>query len=511
MTHFSRSSGVLLHITSLPGPYGIGSMGRHAKAFIDFLAESGFHFWQMCPIGPTGFGDSPYQTFSAFAGNPYLIDLEALANMQLLELEDLKTLEKLPKHRVDFGALYESFWPILQKAHARFKAYPSSKKKAFEAYKAKEAAWLEPYSAFMALKHHFKGQSWQTWPKGLHSYAQFQTNALKETLLASIEPWQFYQYLFDLQWQELHTYAHSKGIELIGDIPIFVASDSADLWTHPKFFDTNQEGLPQSQAGVPPDYFSEKGQLWGNPLYNWDALKTNGYDWWKARLGRMFHWFDAVRIDHFRAFDSYWKVEVGAKDAIKGKWKKGPGMPFFDAIFKHFESQSIPCKLIAEDLGDINDSVRRLLKETQLPGMAVLQFGFGGDADNMHLPHNHQANQVLYPGTHDNDTFRGWYEHADFKTQDHIRNYFGISGDAIAWDGIRATFKSVANVVIIPLQDLLNLGSEARMNQPGVPEGNWSWRYETQSLQNLLNHETKAYLKKLHALYGREVVRTSSN
>lgn len=504
-TIFPRSSGVLLHLASLSNLYGIGSMGQEAFRFIDFLSAGGFRFWQMCPIGPTGFGDSPYQTFSAFAGNPYFLDLEDLVEKNLLSSEDLDPLRRLPKERVDYGELYKHFWPILKKAYVCFTSSkkPIDESLTFEQFKTHAKDWLEPYSIFMALKAHHEGASWMEWPAGRRSYEKALHDPMVKELEESIESWQFYQYLFELQWRSLRAYAQAKQIELIGDIPIFVASDSADFWANPKLFEINENGLPSSQAGVPPDYFSPTGQLWGNPLYAWEAHKADDYAWWKARLGRTLELFDVVRIDHFRAFESYWRIPIGAENAIKGTWEKGPGLEFFHAVEFYFQQKGQPCRLIAEDLGDITPEVYELLKATGLPGMAVLQFGFGGDAQNLHLPHLHKAHQVLYPGTHDNDTFRGWYEHADPKTQDHIRSYLSVSGDAIGWDAIRAVFKSVANGAIIPLQDILSLDSEGRFNTPGTSQGNWSWRCPSNALKNLQENGTVNYLRGLNALYGR--------
>lgn len=480
-------------------------MGKAAFQFMDFLHAGGFRFWQMCPIGPTGFGDSPYQTFSAFAGNPYFLDLDDLVEKNLLEEKDLESLRRLPKDRINYGELYKRFWPILKKAYMTFSrsSQEISASLSFASFKIEAKDWLEPYSIFMALKGHHGGASFDCWPVELHSFETALTHPLLKDLAASIESWQFYQYLFELQWRSLKAYAKEKHIELIGDIPIFVASDSADFWANPKLFEIDKNGSPASQAGVPPDYFSPTGQLWGNPLYDWASHKAQDYRWWKGRLGRTLELFDVVRIDHFRAFDSYWRVPKGAKDAIKGTWEKGPGIEFFNALEVDFKDKKQSCRLIAEDLGDITPEVYELLEATGLPGMAVLQFGFGGDAQNIHLPHLHKAHQVLYPGTHDNYTFRGWYEHADPKTQDHIRSYLGVSGDAIGWDAIRCVLKSVANGAIIPLQDILSLGSEGRLNTPGTSEGNWSWRCPPEALQKLQESGTLDYLKSLNALYGR--------
>lgn len=496
----TRGAGVLLHPTSLPGIQGIGSFGHEARAFIDFLSEAGFRYWQMCPLGPTGYGDSPYQTFSAFAGNPYLIDLKTLESVGLIKWQELEGLKKLSQDKVDFGALYTAFWPVLRVAYERYLAHPQyiseTEHKAFE---KRNALWLHPYAAFMACKEHFNGSAWTTWPKEARTYTAAKASGLLATLEKNMGAWVFYEYLFWSQWQAIRAYAKTKNIELIGDIPIFVAADSADVWAWPEIFNLDKQGLPASQAGVPPDYFSEKGQLWGNPLYDWETMKEGGYKWWLGRLERNFALFDVIRLDHFRGFDSYWEVPAGALDAKKGKWQKGPGIAFFEAIKEKFPE----ARLIAEDLGDLTPGVKQLLTETGLPGMAILQFAFGGDASSSYLPHNHKQNLVVYPGSHDNDTSLGWYTHAPEKVKDHVRRYLRVTGNESAWDLIRAALESTAGLAIIQMQDLLSLSSEARMNLPGKPDGNWSWRYTTEALSSLQKQGTAAYLKTLNTLYGR--------
>lgn len=496
-----RGVGVLLHPTSLPSSQGIGTLGKNAKAFVDFLSESGFRYWQVCPLGPTGYGDSPYQCFSAFAGNPYLVDTEELIALNLLTKEDCATLRELPAEQIDFGGIYHTLWPALLKSYENFKKHPALTEEAygsFHVFKESEHTWLYPYSCFRAIKRHFEDRPYRSWPSKYSSFSQIKDSRILKELEDTINAHQFYQYLFFGQWRTLKEYAHSKGVLIIGDIPIFVSEDSADIWTNPEIFSLNKNGIPTHQAGVPPDYFSEDGQLWGNPLYNWAELKKQNYVWWVNRLKANFNLFDIIRLDHFRGFDSYWAVPFGAETARKGEWLPGPGLELFKAIHK-----AIPkALLIAEDLGEITSSVRTLMKETGLPGMAILQFAFGSGPENSYLPHNHIHNQVVYPGTHDNDTTLGWYRSLDKDTGDHVRRYLRISGENITWDFIRACYESTANLAIIPLQDLLSLGSESRMNYPGSADGNWTWRYNESEL-NTLRKKSSGYLKELSLLHGR--------
>ena len=496
-----RGSGVLLHPTSLPGDFGIGTFGREARHFIDFLHEAGIGHWQICPLGPTSYGDSPYQSPSTFAGNPYLIDLLPLCQAGLVAQDSLGPLLFLNHDRVDFGGIYKLKRPILRAAYEQFR---TSKKTSlpygdFDAFRARNAGWLEPYACFMALKDHFDGQPWTQWPRTVCSYAAALKSPYRRKLDAEIESHMFGQYLFHGQWKELREYARRKKVSIIGDIPIFVALDSADVWANPDLFQFDtKKNQPLAVAGCPPDYFSADGQLWGNPLYDWDANAADGYAWWLNRLAACFELYDIVRIDHFRGFDTYWKIPFGAPNARTGAWIQGPGLKFFIAVKEAFPE----ARIIAEDLGELMPSVLTLRDQTGLPGMAILQFAFGGKADNLYLPHNLGPNQVLYPGTHDNDTSRGWYASADTVTRDHVRRYFRISGEDVAWDFVRAGFAAVSRLAIFPLQDLLNLGSEARLNTPGIPVGNWSWRYRSSQLEHLRRHSAP-YLREIGALYGR--------
>lgn len=497
-----RAAGVLLHPTCLPGEFGIGTLNEHCLAFIDFLAEAGFRYWQVCPLGPTGYGDSPYQSFSAFAGNPYLISLRRLEARSLLAHDILEELSTLPNDFVDFGWLYQTKWPVLD---AVYEAFELGKEKispygSFEAFKKARADWLEPFAYFQALKAHFGGKPWYEWPEEVVSYEAARSHPLREELARAIDAQKFYQYLYFGQWKIVRDYAAAKDVQIIGDIPIFVALDSADVWQYPRLFQLDPKTLrPTSVAGCPPDYFSKDGQLWGNPLFDWDAMAKDNYAWWIKRLKANFEQFDVVRIDHFRGFDTYWKIPYGDKTAIGGKWAKGPGLAFFREVKKRIKD----CKLIAEDLGELTDDVRELRRDTGLPGMAILQFAFGGGGDNFYLPHNLQSNCVLYPGTHDNNTTLGWYASEPEKARDHVRRYLGVDGSAVGWDFLRASYKSVAQLAIVPFQDLLSLGEEARFNEPGVPSGNWTWRFRPSALASLRG-ETAAYLKDLAELCYRE-------
>lgn len=496
-----RAAGVLLHPTSLPGNQGIGKFGREARRFIDFLEASGMTLWQVCPLGPTGYGDSPYQCFSAFAGNPYLIDLEPLVAIGLVTNDEMASLDRLSKDSADFGGIYERLWPILAAVFSRFQENPSaiSGLGDYEAFKKEHAEWLEAYAAFSAAKKHFDGQPWNSWPKKYRSHKAFKKSDLMKNLTDEMESVCFIQFLFFEQWNALREYAKSKGISIIGDAPIFVAYDSADVWAYHEFFQLKADGSPTAVAGCPPDYFSPTGQLWGNPLYNWKALAADGYRWWKQRLQANFQLYDIIRLDHFRGFATYWSIPADAEDARSGKWIAGPGLDFFEALKDEFESP----KLIAEDLGEITPDVIKLLKDTGLPGMSVLQFGFGSDSRSIHFPHNSHPNLAVYPGSHDNDTTLGWYQNIDQSLKDLFRRYFGVDGSAPQWDLIRATYKSSARLAVIPLQDLFNLGSEARMNLPGEAAGNWQWRYRQEQLDQLWR-ESAGYLKDLGELYGRD-------
>lgn len=496
-----RTAGVMLHVSSLPSDTGIGNFGGGAYHFVDYLQSSGISVWQICPLGPTGYGDSPYQCFSAFAGNPYFIDLKPLLDEGLLTQSEHFSLSALSRDHVDYGGVYYHLWPLLRTAFERFK---TSKSKSFLDYgsfakfKKTQSHWLEDYSLFVALKEHFGGKCWLEWPAKFRSASSAKTQKIPAGVNETAEAHAFYQYLFYGQLSNLRAYAGSRGVEILGDAPIFVALDSADVWSNPELFQLKKNGQPKAVAGVPPDYFSADGQLWGNPLYDWSAHVDSNFEWWIQRIQSNLEFYDIVRLDHFRGFESYWSVPASETTAINGKWMPCPGLELFEAIRKACPD----AKLVAEDLGVITDNVTALRDATGLPGMAVLQFAFGGESDNAYLPHNYSRNCVAYTGTHDNDTTIGWYQSIDQSTKDHIRRYLNVSGEEIAWDFIRAAIRSSALLAIIPLQDLMSLGSEARLNTPGEPVGNWQWRYSREQL-DALERDSGAYLREQLALYGR--------
>lgn len=490
-----------MHPTALPSATGIGNLGSSARRFVDFLSEAGVCYWQICPLGPTGFGDSPYQTFSAFAGNPYLLDWDPLVDCGLLETRDLVPLQTLPGDHVNYGALYRTFWPVLRRASANFlknpDRYPAFMD--FPDFCAAHRDWLQPYAWFQVLKLAHNGGSWDVWPAFYRNYERARSRGLPRDFgEVDLETENFQQYLFWKQWEQLRAYANELGISIIGDIPIFAAYDSADLWSNPHLFQVNSKtGKPNYMAGVPPDFFSAEGQLWGNPLYSWEVHSKDGYAWWMRRLEINFQLYDVVRIDHFRGFHDYWRIPSRATSARTGKWQPGPGLPFFAKVRESFPEACI----IAEDLGELNPEVHALRDATGLPGMAVLQFAFDGP-DNTFLPHNHRPNLVVYSGTHDNNTSRGWYEETDEETRDFFRRYLRVNGSEAPWDLIRAAYASSARIAVIPLQDLLGLGREARFNTPGVGSGNWQWRFTAAQLDNL-EARSAPYLRELAWLYQR--------
>lgn len=496
----TRAAGVLLHPTAFPGAQGIGVFDAHAVRFLDFLREAGIKYWQLCPLGPTGYGDSPYASFSAFAGNPLLIDLAALVPHDLLDAAELEPLRALPADRVDFGAVYERKRALLNRAYENYRTRRGAAPYGdFELFQREQAAWLQPFAYFTALKDHLNGAAWTDWPAELRDFARAQQSPLRELLAERIERCAFGQYLFFGQWRHLRAEARARGVEIIGDLPIFVALDSADAWANPALFELDpQTQRPLAVAGVPPDYFSADGQLWGNPLYRWETHRADGYRWWIERLRAAFALYDVVRIDHFRGFDTYWRIPLPAENARRGEWRQGPGLDLFRAVQRAFPQ----ARIIAEDLGDLLPSVRELLAQTGLPGMLVLQFAFGGDAKNLYLPHHATANSVMYPGTHDNDTTLGWYRRASEHERDYVRRYFRVSGAELPWDFIRASYACASRLAIVPLADVLSLGSEARFNTPGQPQGNWQWRYQAHQLEELFRGTT-GYLRELAQLYDR--------
>ncbi|NJP06183.1 MAG: 4-alpha-glucanotransferase [Chloroflexaceae bacterium] len=495
-TRFSRRSGILLHPTSLPGPWGIGDLGGPAYRFIDFLFDAGQSLWQILPLVPTGFGNSPYQSPSAFAGNPLLISPERLVEYGLLTQDDLdKWSDWYFRHdRVDYDQVVAFKLPLLQRSFEHFlkNAHHS---RPFADFCETNADWLDDYALFMALRDAFKDEPWDTWDRDIAARQPAAMERWRTKLSKPIQFQQFMQYVVSRQWLELKDYANQRGIQLIGDAPIFVALDSADVWAAPDLFYLDSSLQPTVVAGVPPDYFSETGQRWGNPLYQWEKMANNGYEWWIRRFKCTLALVDIVRLDHFRGFEAYWEVPESEPTAINGRWVTGPGSNFFEVIAR--ELGDLP--IIAEDLGLITEEVTELRLAFNLPGMKVLHFAFGDDATNPYLPHNYETNCVVYSGTHDNDTTIGWFRSLAEAQQEPVQRYLGRDGSDIAWDLIRLALSSVADTAIIPLQDVLRLGSDARMNIPGTAEGNWTWRYQ----EYMITRGLAEGLRSMVETYGR--------
>lgn len=491
-----RASGILMHISSLPSPYGIGTFGEAARRFVDFLSDAGQRYWQILPVGPTSFGDSPYQAFSTFAGNPYFIDLDILCQQGLLQKGEFEGLDwGNDLSCVDFEKIYERRFPVLRRAFQRFQ-----EKDALDAFCREQAPWLEDYALFMALKQQFEGKAWLDWEEGARLRRPEALSKYREQLSDEIRFWSFLQYQFYQQWNELKAYARQKGVGFIGDLPIYVAMDSSDVWSNPELFCLDKGLHPELVAGVPPDYFSPDGQLWGNPLYRWEVHKNTGYSWWIERIRAAAAMFDIVRIDHFRGFASFCAIPYGDKNARRGEWHEGPRMDFFKALEKALGRQDI----IAEDLGEMTPDVGELLEASGYPGMKVLQFAFDNNWNNVYLPHNHMKNCVVYTGTHDNDTTVGWWETALSKEdRRHAGEYLGLNfHEGIAWGLIRAAWSSVADLAVAPVQDLLGLGGEARMNTPSTLGSNWSFRLRegmlTAALAERLEHLSGLYQRSTH-------------
>lgn len=466
-----RASGILMHISSLPSPYGIGTFGKAAFDFVDFLHRTGQQYWQILPVGPTSYGDSPYQSFSTFAGNPYFIDLDLLREDGLLEKSEYAALRWCENEKyVDYKTIYEQRFQVLRKA---FQRGFSRDKAAVDAFRS-EKGWLEDYALFMALKDAQKGLPWLSWPDPLRTREPLALKRSRQELREDIDFWIYTQFLFFRQWDALKAYAKERRVSLIGDLPIYVAMDSADVWASPSLFSLGENLLPKLVAGVPPDYFSPDGQLWGNPIYDWDAHKKTGYAWWIARLEAAAALYDLVRIDHFRGFASYYAIPFGDKDAKRGRWVPGPGMAFFKAL----EASLGPLNIIAEDLGSLTEDVNVLLEESGFPGMKVLQFAFDGNWDNPYLPHNHVKKCVVYTGTHDNDTLASWWNTAlTRKQRRYAAEYLNLTNrEGIHWGILRAVWGSVADLAVAPIQDILGLDGRARMNKPSTVGDNWRFR-----------------------------------
>jgi 4-alpha-glucanotransferase len=499
-----RLSGILLHPTSLPGPYGIGELGPEAFRFLDFLAGAEQRVWQVLPLGPTGYGDSPYQCFSAFAGNPLLVSLDLLVEQGILGSDDVAGAS-FPENEVDYGRVIEFKRPRLQTAYERAKGKLEVMTD-FAAFCREKAVWLDDYALFMAVKEAHANVAWTDWDADIRSRNPRALERWRRDTAEQIRSIQFAQYLFFTQWRAVKQGAHERGIEVMGDIPIFVAHDSADVWAHPDLFRLQKDGRPEVVAGVPPDYFSATGQLWGNPIYRWDEMARRGYGWWVDRFRATFEQVDRVRLDHFRGFEAFWEIPAGEKTAVKGQWVKGPGAALFEALREALGDLPI----VAENLGVITPEVEALRERFGFPGMAILQFAWGSDAQgSTFIPHNYPRKLVTYTGTHDNDTTVGWWtagvgdstrsaEEVE-RERDFARRYMNTDGKEIHWDFIRTILASVAELAIAPLQDVLGKGREARMNLPGRPGGNWRWRYTAGELTDAARHRLQLYTQ----TYGR--------
>lgn len=497
-----RASGLLLHPTSLPGPYGIGDLGPSAFDFLELLNDSGQRWWQILPLGPTGYGNSPYQSYSSYAGNPLLVSPEMLRDEGLLSAADLDGFPEFPNDHVEFDAVIPARDALLRKAFANAKPLP----KGLAVFQKENAGWLDDYALYMALKESHGGAAWYDWEMDLVARKPAALEKARRRLEQSVLYYQFVQYLFDRQWKTLRAAAMEKSLGFIGDLPIFVAQDSADVWARPDLFWLDARGKPTFVAGVPPDYFAATGQLWGNPLYKWEVHQAEGFAWWISRLKAQTNRVDLVRLDHFRGFEAYWEIPAGSPTAVNGRWAKGPGTAFLEAVRDALGGLPI----VAEDLGDITAEVYALRDRFDLPGMRVLQFGFSGEpGTEFHLPYCYNNHCIAYTGTHDNDTTVGWFstplhgtpaERAEVLAQRaHALRIFGSSGKEPHWDVIRAALASVADTVITPLQDVLGLGGAARMNVPGRAEGNWSWRVRPGQVRT----QSRERLAALTAIYGR--------
>lgn len=494
-----RSSGILLHLTSLPSNYGIGDMGPWAYRFVDFLTEAGQGFWQILPLNPTpGYSNSPYQGSSAFAGNPLLVSPELLVREGLIEeREAARDAPDFPAGAVDYNAVRSFKEALLRLAYERFRE--KGDRRDFEEFRRSRAPWLDDYALFVTLKSRFQGKPWNEWPEEMRDRQPEALRSAREEMPEDFERERFFQFLFFRQWTALKAYCLQKDVQLIGDIPIYVHYDSADVWAHREIFKLDEKGRPYALSGVPPDYFSDTGQLWGNPVYRWDVLRERGYDWWMQRMQHNLALTDIVRVDHFRGLVAYWEVPASETTAINGEWIEVPVMNFFGKFLKRFPYLPI----IAEDLGTITPDVREIIHQLDLPGMKVLLFAFGDDlATNPYAPHNVVRNSVIYTGTHDNNTARGWFEkEAGPGVKERLFAYLGreISGDEVHRELIRLAMMSVADLAVIPMQDILGLGEEARMNRPAGGTGNWAWRL----LPEQLTAETAGWLRQMTHNYGR--------
>lgn len=479
MMQQQRAAGILLHISSLPSPYGIGTLGKAAYEFVDFLVRARQRYWQILPLGCTSYGDSPYSSFSTFAGNPYFIDLDTLCDEGLLQPDEYQNLHWAGgESHVDYANMFVQRYPVLRLAYQRDRAD-------LTAFVQQHQGWIEDFALYMALKWDNDLTAWSKWEDGLKRRDSQALADAKVRLQDNIRFFIWQQYHFFKQWEALKAYANQQGISIVGDLPIYVASDSADTWSNPHLFEFDDTLTPNAVAGCPPDGFSETGQLWGNPLYRWQAHKDSGYDWWTRRIQSAFTLYDVVRIDHFRGFESYWSIPYGDKTAQNGHWEQGPGMD----LFYHLQAVLGDLNIIAEDLGYLTPEVHKLLKDSGYPGMKVLQFACSAP-DNLYLPHQYQKHCVVYTGTHDNDTMCGWFEHASVHELEFAREYFGfVQPERQHWDMIRVALRSVANTAIVPMQDYLSQGGSARMNTPSTLGGNWEYRMLPDAIDQALTQK----------------------
>jgi len=493
-----RNSGVLMHISSLPSPYGVGTLGKAAIEFVDFLKKAGQTYWQILPVCPTSYGDSPYQSFSTFAGNPYFIDLDELAAEGLLDASEYDEIDwEGTPDRVNFGALYQKRYPVLRLAAKRFLAnVPDT----FRTFCMENEFWLDDYALFMTLKNQYDGKAWMEWPIALRDRDEKVLAVMEQQHKAEILFWKVTQFLFFEQWNKLRTYANSQNVDIIGDLPFYVALDSVDVWAHPELFQLDEERKPVEVAGCPPDGFSATGQLWGNPIYDWNVHEKTGYEWWIQRIGYLCRVYNVLRIDHFRGFDSYYAIPAEESNAIHGTWYEGPGMKLFRAMEEKIGKQ----RIIAEDLGYLTDSVKQLLSDSGFPGMKILEFGFDKReaSHEDYLPENYPVHCVAYTGTHDNDTVQGWFETAREEDIEYAKEYLNMSDDAdnYHWEMMEALWNSTAGWTLVQAQDLLGLGKESRMNTPSTMGTNWCWRALQGSFNDELADQLAACMKKYHRI-----------
>ncbi|MEJ7698999.1 MAG: 4-alpha-glucanotransferase [Pyrinomonadaceae bacterium] len=494
---FPRASGILLHPTSLPGKYGIGDLGDEAYKFVDFLAHAKQTYWQILPLGPTGYGDSPYQSFSAFAGNTNLIAPEKLVENGFLTFEETNRKPDFPEGKVDFGKLYDWKNHILSLAYESFSGATTGKdlREEFEIFCQDEADWLDDYALFRTVKKSQHQKLWLEWDEPLRLRNEDALAEAKNNLREDIEAQKFQQWLFFRQWLKLKNYCKEKNVKIVGDVPIFISLDSSDVWCNPSQFKLDEQNRPLVVAGVPPDYFSKTGQLWGNPIYNWDNMRHDDFSWWTRRIKHTLKQVDIVRVDHFRGFAAAWEVPGTDKTAVNGNWVNVPGRELFDAL----KTAIGDLPFWAEDLGVITPDVENLRDSFAFPGMRILQYAFGGDPKNNYLPHNYIENCVAYTGTHDNDTVVGWFELANSVEREFCLNYLNSKGEEIHWDFIRAIWESVGDTAIVPMQDLLGLAGDARMNLPASKSGNWDWRCKVGDF----SPEIAEKLRDLTEIYGR--------